>query len=331
MLKSRVAACALYAGVFMAACQAQTEIRSADPNVSPQALPGRAPTPVNQSSVLAGTQYTDDSAAGKAKGPDGDYWSKASRSMATRLSATPSVLWTVATLAAPDHAHLTFARPSSASAVDPHIEFADADANGAALKAFDQQGVRVWLMIEPGLAPVQQLIELILTQYGSHPSIAGVGIDAGWLGVSVDTRGTVIQGDSGTPVTDAAAQGWLELLHRHDPGLRLLLAHWQAGNLPPTLRQGLMFLDNGRGYASLDAQVGDYAAFARKLAPAPVGFLLGDSADAPWWCHLADPPHELGNAVLSAVPDAQGLFWSDTTADQVFLDLTYSCPDAAAP
>ena len=319
--------CFLMAGV--AACQSHTQTQSATGGAHVDNLPGRAPVVVNQTSALAGVQYADSSLAGQTKGPDADYWSQAARAMSARFNATPSVLWTVGNIAAPDHIRMTFARPAAASDLDPHIEFAEAsdDPMRAALKAFDQQGMRVWLMIEPGAAPVEQVIELVLTQYNSHPSLAGVGVDAGWLGVAVDTQGTVISGDSGTPVTDAQAQSWLDVLHRHDPGLRLLLQHWQSENLPPTLRQGLMFMADGQGYASADALVADFADFARKMTPAPVGLLYGTGSDARWWCHLADAPLDIGNAVLTAVSATQGLFWSDESALEAFPQVAYSCDD----
>ena len=41
------------------------------------------------------------------------------------------------------------------------------------LNDFDNRGVKVWLQVEPGLADIETLIDLVLTQYGHHSSIVG--------------------------------------------------------------------------------------------------------------------------------------------------------------
>ena len=51
------------------------------------------------------------------------------------------------------------------------------DGNEATFELFDELGVQIWLQVEPGMAPVEDLIHAMLTQYGHHSCVIGVGVD----------------------------------------------------------------------------------------------------------------------------------------------------------
>jgi hypothetical protein len=96
------------------------------------------------------------------------------------------------------------------------------------------------------------------------------------------------------------------------------LKHWLPEKMPPTLRDGLFFIDDSQILPSLDAMVEEFADWGRAFAPAPVGFQIGYDSDRPWWEDLADPPAEIGRRILAAVPNAAGLYWVDFTVLDVF-------------
>ncbi len=48
----------------------------------------------------------------------------------------------------------------------PLIQFTEEDGNEEALGLFDRSGFRVWLQVEPGNAPVEELIHLMLDRMG---------------------------------------------------------------------------------------------------------------------------------------------------------------------
>ncbi|HOC42418.1 MAG TPA: hypothetical protein PKJ99_05290 [Thermoanaerobaculales bacterium] len=262
------------------------------------------------------------SAYGPQRDPGPEYWLRVGQEMASRFDgAVPETIWIVGRLRG-DGTELNFpAEPSS-----PLITAVPEDHNQAALDLFDRNGFRVWLQVEPGHAPVAELIHLVLGRYGSHPSVAGFGIDVEWYQST--------ERPEGKPVTDEEAAAWLAAIRSHDPRYRLFLKHWEQSKLPPTLRDGLLFVDDSQILPSLDAMVEEFAAWGRSFVPAPVAFQFGYPSDRPWWRQLADPPGDIGRAILAAVPNAAGLYWVDFTVLDVFPpgpDAGFVAAGAASP
>ncbi|PWB70919.1 MAG: hypothetical protein C3F15_13255 [Holophagae bacterium] len=262
------------------------------------------------------------SAYGPRRDPGAEYWLRVGQEMAARFDgAVPETIWIVSRLHG-DGTELNFpAQPTS-----PLITAAQEDHNQAALDLFDRNGFRVWLQVEPGHAPVEELIHLVLERYGSHPSVVGFGIDVEWYQSTARPEGK--------PVTDAEAAAWLAAIRSHDPSYRLFLKHWEASKLPPTLRDGLLFIDDSQILPSLDAMVAEFAAWGRSFAPAPVAFQFGYPSDRPWWRQLDDPPRDIGRAILAAVPNAAGLYWVDFTVLDVFPpgpETGFAIPGRASP
>ena len=88
--------------------------------------------------------------------------------------------------------------------------------------------------------------------------------------------------------------------------------------MPPTLRDGLLFVDDSQIFPSLDAMVAEFAAWGKRFAPAPVSFQFGYQSDRPWWVKLEDPPGEIGRRILAAVPNTESLIWVDFSVLEVF-------------
>ncbi|HEY8177747.1 MAG TPA: hypothetical protein VIH19_04035 [Candidatus Limnocylindria bacterium] len=42
--------------------------------------------------------------------------------------------------------------------------------------------------------------------------------------------------------------------------------------------------------------------------------LYGYQSDSAWWKNLQDPPRDIGNALLQAIPNTRDLVWVDFTA-----------------
>ena len=261
------------------------------------------PTPLHSAELGAGFRY---SAYGPDYDPGPEYWVEVGQKMAVRFpNAVPETIWIVGRLHG-EGTLLNFpAQPTS-----PLIQVSEKDRNERAMHLFDRAGVRVWLQVEPGNAPVEELIHLVLDRYGGHPSVVGVGIDVEWYR-SVDQP-------EGQPVTDAEASAWLAAARSHNPEFRLFLKHWEIGKMPPTVREGLFFIDDSQILPSLNAMVAEFAEWGRAFAPAPVGLQYGYPSDRPWWRHLDDPPGAIGERILAAVPNATGLYWVDFTVLEIF-------------
>jgi len=217
--------------------------------------------------------------------PGPRYWARVGREMASRFpGATPEAVWIVSRIDG-DGTRLNFPVPPG----DPLILGSERDGNEAALTLFDELGFRIWLQVEPVNAPVEKLFALVLDRYGRHPCVVGVGVDAEWYR-SKDP-------DGGEAVSDAQATAWLAAARAHRPGCRMFLKHWLVEKMPPTVREGLLFVDDSQIFPSLDAMAEDFGRWARTFAPSPVAFQFGYPSDRPWWSKLADRrPHPPGGA-----------------------------------
>lgn len=259
--------------------------------------------PTAKPALGAGFRFSE---YGPTYDPGPDYWVRVGEEMASQFDeAVPETLWIVGRLDG-DGVRLSF----PVDGAHELISGAKSDENEAVLSLFDEHGFRVWLQVEPGHAPVDELIHLVMDRYGRHPSVVGFGVDVEWFESTTHPEGTA--------VSDETAARWLAAVRRHDPDDRLFLKHWLSEKMPPTLREGLLFVDDSQILPSLDAMVAEFADWGRTFAPAPVGFQFGYPSDRPWWRRLSDPPRDVGRAILDEVPNTEGLYWVDFTVLDVF-------------
>ena len=267
---------------------------------------------VEERPVGAGFRYSE---YGPDYNPGPQYWLRVGREMSERFpGSVPETVWIVSRKK-DDGTQLNF----PVGDAHPLILGSETDENEAALDLFDRHGFRVWLQAEPGHAPVDELIDIILTRYKHHPSVIGFGVDVEWFEST--------ERPEGRPVTDAEARSWLAAVQRHNPDYRLFLKHWEIEKMPPTVRDGLLFIDDSQILPSLEAMVDEFAQWGRAFAPAPVGFQYGYPSDRPWWSELDDPPADIGRAIRDRVPNTEGLYWVDFTV----LDLFPPGPDDLPP
>lgn len=238
--------------------------------------------------------------------PPPEYWAMVGLDMARRFpGAVPETIWIVSKVEG-NGTLLNF----PVAARDPLIAMMPEDGNEIMLQLFDRLGFRVWLQVEPGHASVEELIDLVMGRYGHHPSVIGFGVDVEWY------KST--ERPEGHPVSDAQATAWLAAVRKHNPKYRLFLKHWEAAKMPPTVRDGLQFVDDSQILPSLESMVAEFAQWGRTFAPAPVAFQYGYESDRPWWSRLSDPPGDIGRAILAAVPNTEGLYWVDFTVLQLW-------------
>jgi len=250
----------------------------------------------------AGFRY---SSYGPPYNPGPEYWADVGQQMASRFpEATPQAIWIVGIVSGKG-AFLNF----PAEPTDRLIYWSQEDDNEETLALFDEEGVQVWLQVEPGNAPVEELIHIMLDQYGHHPCVVGVGVDVEWYQSYAQPEGKA--------VSDAEAEAWLAAARSHGD-YRLFLKHWLIEKMPPTTRDGILFVDDSQGFSSMDAMVEEFTEWGEAFAPAPVAFQYGYDSDRKWWQELDDPPGEIGEQILNAVPNTEGLYWVDFTLLQVF-------------
>jgi hypothetical protein len=231
--------------------------------------------------------------------------------MAARFDGepAPAVVWIVGIVARGGYCWLNFPAPPGGKDY-PNVLFTGIDGNEDYLDLFDRQGVRVWLQVEPADAEVATLIDLVLGRYASHPSVVGLGIDDEWY----KNR----EYPDGKAVTDAEAQAWVAQVRSYNPHYLFFAKHWLPERMPPTYREGMMFLDDSQQFRSLEAMVAEFEAWGQLFAPAPVGFQYGYPADRKWWGALADPPGDIGRTLLERISNTTDLYWVDFTAEEIW-------------
>jgi hypothetical protein len=259
--------------------------------------------PKEPSTLQAGFRY---SSYGPSYNPGVEYWPYAGEQMAAKFTdATPSALWIVGILDG-EGTYLNF----NCETEDPNIRCGYADMNDAVFDLFDQKGFEVWLQVEPGNANMDELIDIVLNHYKDHPSIVGFGLDVEWY------KST--NGPEGQPITDEEAKRWVESIRKINPNYQLFLKHWDAEWMPPTYRDGIVFINDSQQFESFDQLMDDFTAWGQKFAPSPVGYQYGYPADKKWWQELQDPPGEIGRTILKDIPNTTGLFWVDFTLLDMF-------------
>lgn len=235
--------------------------------------------------------------------PDPAGWEDCIRVMSDAFpGSTPAALWVVGTVDE-EIGGINLEFPSDGGSY-PHVSFSEEDLHEEYLDWFDGHGVSVFLQVEPGFADLPTLIDLVLERYGSHPCVAGFGVDVEWLG-------NVTEGGEGTPVDDPTAASWEDLVHSIDPDFDLFLKHWNPAFMPPSHRGSIIFVDDGQGYADMAAYQDDMGEWAETFAPNRVFFQYGYEADRPWWDGLESPPTAIGEALAGQTAQECGLFWVD--------------------
>ncbi|HTX90717.1 MAG TPA: hypothetical protein VMC09_05820 [Anaerolineales bacterium] len=256
-----------------------------------------------QSNLGAGFRF---SSYGPSYDPGPDYWVSVGDRMSAKFPGSqPEAIWIVGNFTDPG-TYLSFPVKTS----DPNITFAYTDMNEQALNLFDQKGFKIWLQVEPGNADMVSLIDLVLGHYGHHPSVIGFGVDVEWY----KSNGTA----EGTPVTDAEASIWAKTVRAHNPAYRLFLKHWDYNWMPPSYREGIVFVDDSQQFESFQQMIGEFAGWGKHFADSPVAFQFGYPDDKRWWGSLNDPPLEIGQSILKNVPNTSALFWVDFTVLDVF-------------
>lgn len=248
--------------------------------------------------------------------PDPAYWVQTSKAMADLFpSATPAMVWIVSEIKFHDNtgnAGLNFPAPLAGEGRYSDILFSDTDKNEEYLNLFDQNGIKVWLQVEPGETDMVKLIDLVLSRYSVHPCVMGFGVDVEWH------KWNKISANEGTAVTDAEARSWLEKIHTFNPDYQLFLKHWLIEMMPPNTREGIAFLNDSQQFPDLGEMVQAFKTWGEVFSSTSVGFQFGYKADKPWWGSLANPPKDIGKALLDNVPNCTDLYWVDFTMEQIW-------------
>jgi hypothetical protein len=244
---------------------------------------------------------------GRPNDPGPGYWARTGTEIAAKFpGAKPEAIWIVSRLKGRG-TEMSFPVPPGG---DPLITGMGEDLSEPVLQLFDKLGYRVWLQTEPGWAPVDKAFHVMLDRYGRHKCVIGVGVDIEWHRSN--------NPDLGDPVTDEMARTWLAAARSHNPAYRMFLKHFREDVMPPTFRDGVLFVDDSQIFKSSDEMIEEFAKWGRTFAPSPVAFQYGYPSDKPWWSLMKDPVKEIGDRILAATPNTEALIWVDFSVRDVF-------------
>lgn len=257
-----------------------------------------------------------------------EWGSVAEQMQAWYPSAKPTMIWIVGSLSGMG-CNLEFLPDESVDTEaleKQYIYFSESErrnhlSHEEYLNYFDENGIQVYLQVEPGFADVETLIDLILDQYGHHPCVVGVGVDVEWY------HG--ITEDSGLPVSDALAEKWDMHIKAINPEYRLFLKHYNIRYLPPSYRSDILFVNDSQGFGSavgdvlgvydeeLDDVLGfipEFKRFADAFPENDVLYQIGYASDATWYYTMGDPVVlSLGQRLAEVTKQNCGIIWVDFT------------------
>jgi len=237
--------------------------------------------------------------------PDENYWVYVGQGMEHKFpSSTPSSIWLVSIYEGNGKTRISFPYSSE------NILASDTDLNNEYLNRFDDENIKIYLQIEPGSANVDTLINVVLTRYSSHKCIVGFGIDVEWL--DADNY------NEGKPVTNEEAQRWENLVKSFNPNYRLFLKHYDIEWMPKNYRGDIIFVDDGQQFTSIEEMKYYFKIWSDTFSNNKVSYQIGYSADEFWWEKFNDPAKDIGNELISYIPNIYGLYWVDFTVTKIF-------------
>lgn len=244
--------------------------------------------------------------------PSPEYWNFVGNSIASKFTGSqPAGIWIVSLYVSNGVTQLNFPSPGGSF---PYINFLSYDQNEEYLNKFDNQGIKVWLQVEPGAASVDTLIYIVLNKYKHRPCVIGFGIDVEWYLAN--------QYNGGKKVTDEEAARWESKVKKINSNYTLFLKHYSPSWMPPAYRGNIIFIDDSQDFNfssnPLNAMISEFKLWGQKFYPNKVGFQYGYAIDSVWWKKYSDPVKTIGDALLSNIPNCKGLFWVDFTINKIY-------------
>lgn len=242
--------------------------------------------------------------------PSPIIWKKVVAKMEKAFPATePVVLWKIGTVNI-TNAGINLEFPSDGT--NDFISFSTNDRHQRYLRYFDMKAISIILLVEPGYAPVETIIDLVWARYRKHPCVIGIGID-------VELYNNIRNYGTGMKVDDFRAMSWERKVRSCNTNYRLFLKHYSVSYLPDTYRGEIVFIDSSRQFKNMKDMAAKGFSFAERFYPNVVLFLTGDPADRPWWNRYKRPQEDIGDALTEKVRQEFGLVWSDATMKEVLL------------
>ena len=170
---------------------------------------------------------------------------------------------------------------------------------------FDEEGISVWLQVEPGDNDLVTLAKIVFKQYGHHKCVQGFGIDLEWWYRRDD--------GAGKKLSDSDAKKVVDYVRSINPKYTVFAKHWKKDYMPKTYRDGMIFVDDSQDFDSMSDVKKEFKRWAEAFPDNPVIFQIGYQADEHLW---TKSPVDLAKAIVDEVTqihDHVGIMWVDFT------------------
>jgi len=239
--------------------------------------------------------------------PSGDSWvSYTSRFKSYFTSSAKGTVIVIVSAYISNGVTKFYFKPPSGYSQTSKINYSDSDRLESTLTKFDNNGIHVWLQVEPGNNDLSTLAKIVFARYKHHSCVKGFGVDLEWWYPGSD--------GSGSKITDSQAQSLVNTVRGINSGYTVFLKHWEKSYMPPNYRSNLIFVNDGNGFDNLDHVKSYAASWASKFSGGKVMFQIGYAADKWMW---SSNPISFAKAFRdSAIPynSNVGILWVDFTA-----------------
>ena len=151
-----------------------------------------------------------------------------------------------------------------------------------------------------------------MDKYASHKCVKGFGVDMEYY---FSHRSSKSNKDYyGKQMSDQTAKDLVKLVRNYGSDKTVFLKHWEPEIMPPSYRDGLIFVIDTQGKSSLSSYRQEVQDFAKAFKGNPVMFQIGyDDDEGSWGKYSVKQFEEELTKVLSSSSYNIGIVWVDFT------------------
>lgn len=218
-----------------------------------------------------------------------------------------------------DICELEFSKPSGVSS-SSILKFKNNDSYCDKLMTFcNNNNIDVWLQVEPGDNDPIKLAQIVLNRFKSNKCVVGFGLDnEWWKRHSVHKKGSDgKQHPMGRKLKDQEAADLVTAVRNIKSSYRVFAKHWETEFMPPSYRDGMVFVTDSQDYSSLST----FEKWAKAFKGYPIVFQVGYPADDSFWNNKEEQfIKDLINIGKQYSSDF-GIVWVDFTMKEFVNDL----------
>ncbi len=219
-------------------------------------------------------------------------------SMQSEKSLEPAILWVIGSYKSGE---IIMNFPG---VDEKNIQYSYLDLNEKYLSYFDESDLNVFLLVEPGFAPMNKVIETVIENYSNHKSVKGICIDLEWYR-SDDKK------PFGESVTSDTIKTWIEEIKLYESKYQLLIMHWDLDKIEFYNHEDIIYLQNMEGVNSVSELTQRHTLWSRYFYPGRIGLILGADKENPLFSEFVNPLVDITETLDSLTETESSFFWTE--------------------